>query len=387
MKARTYSQSLCKAAGCPKLFLHRLDAPRTGSQSLLASLGTGLHKFGQLYQDHCLKLGVQTDVACARNLAAQCLADSGLDSGHFDDLLWLAERFAEQEVVDPAKRTIFEERMDAGRFYGTPDKVVILDTDPATRYPTAIEICDYKSGWKVPSHDECRKDIQLQMYAGLWRAAAPSIQTFVCRYIYLRSGRERKFALTAEQVRAFMTDMEALAYKLDEIKKPEPHPGPLCDYCEIATTCSMVVDGRVRALMSPDQAVKAAEFLCALRGAQRELEARLRPWVEQNGPIRLAGGATLGFHPTRKNEFRTLEVMSWLARKTKLKAADIMQCFRIGKTGIGKLAKAAGLDAAAKKELNALRWEVPSSKFGFARNAAPPDATRVLGHEDRPHEH
>jgi hypothetical protein len=163
--------------------------------------------------------------------------------------------------------------------------------------------------------------------------------------------------------------MDAQAYKLDEIKVPVPHPGPLCDYCEIATTCSMVVDGRVRALLSPEQAVKAAEFLCALRGAERELEARLKPWVSQNGPIRLAGGAILGFHPTRKNEFRTMEVMSWLARKTKLKAADIMQHFRIGKTGISKLAKAAGLDAAAKKELSALRWEVPSSKFKFVKEA------------------
>lgn len=369
MTTRRYSQSSCKAAGCPKLFLHRLDAPRTGSQSLLASLGTGLHKFGQLYQDHCLKLGVQTDVACARNLAAQCLADSGLDSEHFDDLLWLAERFAEQEVVDPAKRTIFEEKMAAGRFYGTPDKVVILDTDPVTQYPTAIEICDYKSGWRVPSHDECRKDIQLQMYAGLWRAAAPSIRTFVCRYIYLRSGRERRFALTAEQVDAFMADMEALAYKLDEIKDPVPHAGPLCDFCELACECGLVLSGRVQALTTNAQAVKAAEFLCALKGAQRELEARLRPWVQTNGPVRLAGGTTLGYHPSNKNEFNSLEVMSFVARKTKMKAADIMAQFRIGKTGIDKLAKAAGLNAEDKKALRALRWTVPTERFGFKRDS------------------
>lgn len=367
MPTRKYSQSNVKAAGCPKLFLHRLDAPRTGSQSLLACLGTGLHKFGELYQAHCLSLGVQTDVACARNLAAQCLAGSGLDAIHFDDLLWLAERFAEQEVIDPSKETIFERKMEAGRFYGTPDKVVILDREPVTQYLTAIEINDYKSGWKVPSHADCRADIQLQMYCGLWLAAHPSIRHFVCRYIYLRSGRERKFALTAEQVRAFTSDMEALAYKLDDIKKPTPHAGPMCDYCEIATSCSLVIEGHVRALTSPEQAAKAAEFLCALRGAKRELEARLEPWVAQNGPIVLKGGAVLNFHPSRKNEFNSAEVLTWAARKTKLKAAEIMKFFRIGKTGIGKLAKAANLDAAAKKELNGLKWEVPSSKFGFKK--------------------
>jgi len=370
MNRRNYSQSSIKAAGCPRLFLQRLNSPRVGSQSLLACLGTGLHHFGQLYQAHCHDLGVQTDVACARNLAAQCLAGSGLDDEHFDELMWLAERFAEQEVVDPAIETTFEERLEAGRFYGTPDKIAILDRDPSTQGPTLVEITDYKSGWKMRSHEECQKDIQLWVYAGLVLASHPTIRHIRCRYVYLRSGKDRRFELTAEQVRAFMNDIEALAYKLDTITEPTPQAGPLCDYCEIATGCSLVVAGQVRALVSPDQAVKAAEFLCALKGAERELNARLRPWVEVNGPILLANGTALGFHPAKKSIYNPLEVLTWLAKRTKLRAAAIMEHFKIGKTGIGKLAKEAGLDAKAKKELLSLRWEVPSNRFGFKKGGA-----------------
>lgn len=70
-----------------------------GSQSLLANLGTGLHSFARDYQRHCLDLKVQSDVAVARSIAARNLVGSGLDAGHYDDLLDLAEKFAEQEHI------------------------------------------------------------------------------------------------------------------------------------------------------------------------------------------------------------------------------------------------------------------------------------------------
>ena len=377
---RSYNQSLIRVAGCSRLFLHRLAHPeKVGSQSLLANLGTGLHSFARDYQRHCLDLKVQSDVAVARSIAARNLVGSGLDAGHYDDLLDLAEKFAEQEHIVADRETYFEQMLTAGqtttvppwspRYYGTPDKVVVLDRDGDK--VTAIEIDDYKSGWKVMSHDECRKDLQGWFYAGLWLARHPSILRVRVCYKYLRRAIDRVFEVEADQVRAFWADLECLTDRLDEVVDPKPVAGQLCGFCEIATTCPLVEQGRVHALVDPAKARAAAAFLAALRGAERETSARLRDWVAVNGPIRLPDGTVLGYHQTNKRTYPAPEVLGWAAKNTGLAAAEIMSFFKIGKTEVTGLAKKAGLDKLRKKELMALAWQVPGTKFCFKKMGPP----------------
>lgn len=375
MPKRSYNQSLLRAAGCPKLFLHRAGQGRSGSQSLLANLGTTLHGFAKQYQTHCLDHKVQSDITAARTIAAGLLAGSGLDAPNFEELLMLAQKFAEQEIIDRPD-PVFEHTVSNGRFFGTPDKVAILEKhDPpkdssARSVVKVLEIVDYKSGWKLPTHDECRADIQLPFYAGIYLNTFVDAEFFRLSYRYLRFGKDRTFEMSAGQIRAFMQDMEVLASRLDGVVEPTPVAGQLCDYCEIATDCELIVRGEVRALVDQEQAVKAAHFLSALRGARRELEARLRAWVEQNGPITMPDGSVLGYHAVCKSNFDPLEVFAWAARNTKLGAEKIMAHFKISFEGAKALAQDAKLDKAKKKELLDLRWFGGGSQFGFKKGGA-----------------
>ena len=380
MDKRSYSQSMIRSSGCHRLFLSRLAAEkkgRIGSQSVLATLGTALHKFAEEYHGHCLARGVASDVTAARGMALRLAVGSGLDDQNQLELAWLAELLAEQETIHPDRPTRFETKLKAedGRFYGTIDRATVFDD--------LVEITDYKSGWKCRSQAECERDIQLWFYAMLWLARWPETRRFRLRYVYLRAARDRAWEVSADQVRQFAAEMRVVADELDGVEEPTPCAGQLCDYCEVAVDCPLVVGHRIVAITSPEIAHRAAQALKAAKGAVYQLESRLRAWCEQNGPVALADGTTLAHHQKVGQVWPAAEVIGWFADNTNLEAPDILREFRIGKEGVARLARAAGLNKNRRQQLNSMCLAAPGSTFGFKKGRCRIEAQATDDHQLR----
>ena len=197
----------------------------------------------------------------------------------------------------------------------------------------------------------------------------PSVQRFRLRYVYLRSARERVWEVSVHQVERFAVEMETTAQAMDLVDTPTPRAGQLCDYCEVAPDCPRVLDQRVAVLSCPEVAARAAQGLRAAKGAVQCLESRLRAYTEQNGPITLPDGSVCGHHPKQTTVWPSTEVVGWLAANTDLTDDQILREFRINKTRLTRLARAAGLRKPQRAELNGLSMIMPGTSFGFKKGA------------------
>jgi hypothetical protein len=149
-------------------------------------------------------------------------------------------------------------------------------------------VLDWKSNRAVPETVE--KDLQLRTYGwGLKQVAYPDTQEILLRLHFLRYGKEREVLLEPHDLEGVP---EILVDKINIIEKDQdytPTPGSFCGLCGIPAHCPAMAQTlmpiEVLAPATREQAERAASLLLTLQKMEKELTARLKDWVRENGSI------------------------------------------------------------------------------------------------------
>ena len=151
-------------------------------------------------------------------------------------------------------------------------------------------IVDWKTNRQVPQTVE--KDLQLLTYGwGLKQALYPDVQEVLLRLHFLRYSKEREILLTPEDLSG-VPDM--LTTRIEAIEADttfNPTPGSFCGWCGVTAHCPVMADAlvpvEVLAPATREQAEKAASLLLTLQRMEKDLAARLKEWVKENGAIQV----------------------------------------------------------------------------------------------------
>ena len=160
-------------------------------------------------------------------------------------------------------------------------------------------VLDWKSNRSVPETVE--KDLQLRSYGwGLRQAVYPNAQEILLRLHFLRYGTEREVFLEPQDLEGVP---EILTDKINTIEQDQdynPTPGSFCGLCGITAHCPAMAQAlmpvEVLAPATREQAEKAASLLLTLQKMEKELTARLKEWVKENGSIKVGD---LAYGPIR----------------------------------------------------------------------------------------
>jgi len=151
-------------------------------------------------------------------------------------------------------------------------------------------VLDWKSNRVVPETVE--KDLQLRTYGwGLKQVAYPDVQEVLLRLHFLRYGKEREVLLEPQDLEGVPEVLASKIKTIEEDQDLDPTPGSFCGLCGITAHCPVMSKTlapiEVIAPATREQAEKAASLLLTLHKMEKELTARLKEWVKENGAIRV----------------------------------------------------------------------------------------------------
>ena len=160
-------------------------------------------------------------------------------------------------------------------------------------------VLDWKSNRAVPETVE--KDLQLRTYGwGLKQVVYPEVQEILLRLHFLRYGKEREVLLEPQDLEGVPEVLAAKIKTIEEDQDYDPTPGSYCGLCGITAHCPVMSKTlapiEVIAPATREQAEKAASLLLTLQKMEKELTARLKDWVKENGPIQV-GDMVYGASP------------------------------------------------------------------------------------------
>ncbi len=149
-------------------------------------------------------------------------------------------------------------------------------------------IIDWKTNRAMPQTVE--KDLQLRTYGwDLKQALYPDIEEVLLRLHFLRYGKEREVLLTHLDLAAVPDELKARIEVIEADHTLTPTPGSFCGWCGVTAHCPVMAQAltpvEVMAPVTREQAQKAASLLLTLQKMEKDLAARLKDWVRENGPI------------------------------------------------------------------------------------------------------
>ncbi len=151
-------------------------------------------------------------------------------------------------------------------------------------------IIDWKTNRVMPQTVE--KDLQLRTYGwGLKQALYPEIEEVLLRLHFLRYGKEREVLLSSQDLAGVPDELQARIEVIEADHTFTPTPGSFCGWCGVTAHCPVMAKAltpvEVMAPATREQAEKAASLLLTLQKMEKELAARLKEWVKENGPIQV----------------------------------------------------------------------------------------------------
>jgi len=238
------------------------------------------------------------------------------------DVLQIWQRFYNSFILPPAlevygveHKLAFDRNWQPCEF-SSADAYFRMVVDFHFRQGELAVVLDWKSNRAVPETVE--KDLQLRTYGwGLKQAVYPDAQEILLRLHFLRYGKEREVLLEPQDLEGVP---EVLADKIKIIEQDQefdPTPGSFCGLCGITAHCPTMAQALVPVeLLAPvnrEQAEKAASLLLTLQKMERELTARLKDWIKNNGPITV-GDLIYGPNPVVTYELDAQAVVQFLLK-------------------------------------------------------------------------
>ena len=287
-KPPSYSFSRLDLFGrCPfafrKIYVEKI--PRAASDALI--IGSTVHEVVASYLEHLIHHSLVTDWAWAEK---QGFIDVPADVQE----IW--SRFYNNFILPPGmeapgveKKLAFTRAWEPTEFVA-PDAHFRMVVDLTYRQGGLAVITDWKSGRVVPETVE--KDLQLRIYGwGVRQALYPEAQEILLRLHFLRYGAEREILLLPEDLGTVPQELEAKIAVIEAEKHFDPTPGSFCGWCGITAHCPVMAQAlvpvEVLAPATREQAEKAATLLLTLQNLEKELGARLKEWVRDQGAIQV----------------------------------------------------------------------------------------------------
>ncbi|MFZ5451638.1 MAG: PD-(D/E)XK nuclease family protein [Thermodesulfobacteriota bacterium] len=196
-------------------------------------------------------------------------------------------------------------------------------------------IVDWKTNREVPQ--TVAKDLQLRTYGwGLKRALYPEVQEVLLRLHFLRYGKEREIMLESQDLAEVPDELGARIKIVEVDKNYDPTPGSFCGLCGVTAHCPVMSKAlapvEVLAPATREQAEKAASLLLTLQKMEKELAARLKKWVKENGPVQV-GDLVYGPMEVVSYDLNTKAVVEFLLNEG-LEREAIWPLLGITKTGL-----------------------------------------------------
>ena len=153
-----------------------------------------------------------------------------------------------------------------------------------------VVIYDWKTNRVMPQTVE--KDLQLLTYGwGLRQAVYPQAGEILLRLHFLRYGKEVEVMMAPEELREVPDMLMDKISRIERDKHFDPKPGSFCGMCGVTAHCPVMAKAlapvEVMAPATREQAEKAASLLLTLQKMEKELAARLKEWVKENGPVQV----------------------------------------------------------------------------------------------------
>ena len=287
-KPPSYSFSRLDLFGrCPfafqKIYVEKI--PRAASDALIT--GSTVHEVVASYLAHLIQHSLATDWEWAEK---QGFIDVPADV----HAIW--SRFYNNFILPPGmeapeveKKLAFDRNWQPTEFVA-PDAFFRLVVDFTYRQGSLAVITDWKSGRIVPETVE--KDLQLRIYGwGVQQALYPDAQEILLRLHFLRYSAEREILLLPEDLGTVPQELEAKIAVIEAEKHFDPKPGSFCGWCGVTAHCPVMAQAlvpvEVLAPATREQAEKAATLLLTLQNLEKELGARLKEWVRDQGAIQV----------------------------------------------------------------------------------------------------
>jgi hypothetical protein len=163
------------------------------------------------------------------------------------------------------------------------------------------------------------KDLQLRTYGwGLKQALYPEVEEVLLRLHFLRYGKEREVLLSPQDLDGVPEELQTRIEVIEADQTFTPTPGSFCGMCGLTAHCPVMSQAlapvEVLAPATREQAEKAASLLLTLRQMEKELAARLKEWVKENGPVQV-GDLTYGPSPVTSYDLDAQAVVEFLLRE------------------------------------------------------------------------
>jgi hypothetical protein len=315
MKPPQYSFSrLDRYEKCPWAYkISYLDKnPRAWNEA--REVGTRLHGLVADYLNRLIALGQSTDWDWARGATPQ---DGLADAAE----IW--EQFYNTFTLPPAldapgveRKLAFDRNWQPCEFF-SGEAYFRMVVDFHFRQNSLAVIVDWKTNRVVPP--SAAKDLQLRTYGwGLKQALYPEVEEVLLRLHFLRYGKEREVLLSPQDLDGVPEDLQARIEVIEADHTFTPTPGSFCGMCGVTPHCPVMSQAlapvEVLAPATREQAEKAASLLLTLRQMEKELAARLKEWVKENGPVQV-GDLTYGPTPVTSYDLTAQAVVEFLLRE------------------------------------------------------------------------
>jgi hypothetical protein len=179
------------------------------------------------------------------------------------------------------------------------------------------------------------------------------------RLHFLRYGRERKELLTPQDLAGVPDELKARIGVIEEDKTFTPAPGYFCGMCGVTAHCPVMAQAlapiEVLAPATREQAEKAASLLLTLQRMEKELGARLKGWVKENGPIKV-GDLVYGPAQVVSYDFNPQQIIKALLEAGLIRE-EVWPLLSISKTSLEK-----GLRRLRRKDLLDLALSTSTTK-------------------------
>jgi hypothetical protein len=282
-----YSYSAIELFGaCPWAYkLVRLDKiPRGESEPL--KIGGDSHKLVSDYLSRLVDTGQQTDWKFAQGLLTPSI---------HPDVADIFTRFLENFVLPPLedpgieKKLAFTKEWQPTEFFA-PDAFFRLVVDFTYRQNGLVVVQDWKTNRALPATVE--KNLQLRIYGwGVRQALYPDAQEILLRLHFLRYSAEREILLAPEDLDTVPAELDEKISLIENEKHFDPKPGSFCGWCGVTAHCPVMaralIPVEVLAPATREQAEKAASLLLTLQNIEKELAARLKDWVRDQGALQV----------------------------------------------------------------------------------------------------
>ena len=272
---------------CPWAYkVVRIDhIPRSESEPLI--IGKTIHRIVADYLNRLIGNSLSTDWQWAEK------------AGNFIDVpadvpkIW--KRFYQNFVIPSGieafgieKKLAFDRNWQPTEFFFA-DAYFRAVVDFTFRQGGLVVVVDWKSNRMVY---EVEKNLQTKIYGwAVRRVLCPDAQEILLRLHFLRYGAEREILLVPRDLDMVPQELEAKIAVIEAKKHFDPKPGSFCGWCGITAHCPVMaralVPVEILAPATQEQAEKAAILLLTLQNLEKELAARLKEWVRDQGAIQV----------------------------------------------------------------------------------------------------